>query len=437
MRATRDAARAAGRVLGPFHGVPIVLKDNIDATELPTTGGALALVDHRPRLDSRVAAGHEGRAARSILGKANLDEFPFGDFGISTVGGTVGNAYDPSLSTAGSSGGSATAVATSLAALGFGTDTCNSLSNPRGFASLATIRTTRGLTSRAGVMPLNTYNDAVGPMGRSVRDIALALDLVTGADPSDPVTLEATAHAGPSFVANLDAASLKGARIGVFRQRFVGITGEREVAETMDRVVKELRAAGRHGGGRRGRRLRRQVPRRPRQRARIAAGRLDGVSVARRRTGRSGDHGRGAGRARARWRRAASAGSRTRWGRCRRAPALEAATREFVARREAFRKVLVDALEAQQLDALLYPANQARPHTHEGGAERYGTEPGTCEESAATGLPQVTVPAGYLGGRYPVGISFLGRMWDDRRLLAIAYAYEQATRHRRPPATVR
>ena len=165
--------------------MPIVLKDNIDATELPTTGGALALVDHRPRIDSRVAAGMKAGGA-VILGKANLDEFPFGDFGISTVGGTVGNAYDPSLSTAGSSGGSATAVATSLAALGFGTDTCNSLSNPAGFASLATIRTTRGLTSRAGVMPLNTFNDAVGPMGKSVRDIALALDLVTGADPERP-----------------------------------------------------------------------------------------------------------------------------------------------------------------------------------------------------------------------------------------------------------
>ncbi len=114
---------------GPFHGVPIVFKDNIDATELPTTGGSLALVDHRPRLDSRVAAGMKQGGA-VVLGKANLDEFPFGDFGISTVGGTVGNAYDPSLSTAGSSGGSATAVAASLAALGFGTDTCNSLSNP-------------------------------------------------------------------------------------------------------------------------------------------------------------------------------------------------------------------------------------------------------------------------------------------------------------------
>ena len=106
-------------------------------------------------------------------------------------------------------------------------------------------------------------------------------------------------------------------------------------------------------------------------------------------------------------------------------------------RREAFRQLLVEALDAQQLDALLYPANQARPHTHEGGAERYGSEPGTCEESAATGLPQVTVPAGYLGGRYPVGISFLGRMWDDRRLLALGHAYEQATKHRRAPSTVK
>ncbi|MGE0360559.1 MAG: amidase family protein [Vicinamibacterales bacterium] len=431
----RDAMRAAGRVLGPFHGVPIVFKDNIDAVELPTTGGALALADHRPRVDSRVAAGMKAGGA-VVLGKANLDEFPFGDFGVSTVGGTVGNAYDPSVSTAGSSGGSATAVATSLAALAFGTDTCNSLSNPSGFASLATIRTTRGQTSRAGVMPLNTYNDAVGPMGKTVRDVALALDLVTGADPSDPVTLEAAAHAGPSFVANLDAASLKGKRIGLFRQRFVGITGEREVADTMTRVARELQGAGATV-------IDVAVPDYD-EKYRVARGSAPGSLLA----GWTAYLSRGAttgdrvltveglvasGRM-------APAGERRLADALRpgpSGPALEAAMRDFIARREAFRQVLVDAMDAQQLDALLYPANQARPHTHEGGAGRYGTEPGTCEESAATGLPQVTVPAGYLGGRYPVGISFLGRMWDDRRLLAIAYAYEQATRHRRPPSTVR
>ena len=431
----RDAERAAGSVRSPFHGVPIVFKDNIDATELPTTGGSLALVEHRPRLDSRVAAGMKQGGA-VVLGKANLDEFPFGDFGFSTVGGTVGNAYDPSLSTAGSSGGSATAVATSLAALGFGTDTCNSLSNPSAFASLATIRTTRGFTSRAGVMPLNTYNDAVGPMAKSVRDIALALDLVTGADPEDPVTADAGQHISGSFASGLNAATLKGKRIGAFRQRFVGFTGEREMAAGMERVIQELQAAG-----------------------------AVVVDVAIPDYDRKYAAARGAapGSLRAGWTAYLSRGSkpgdkvltiqdllasgklapvsaRRFEGALAPAPAgatLDEATRRFVAGRETFRQLLVDLLDQQKLDAILYPANHARPHTHEGGLERYGSEPGTCEESAATGLPQVTVPAGFVGGRYPMGISLLGRMWDDKRLLELAAAYERATRHRRPPPTVR
>jgi amidase len=431
----RDAERAAGSARGPFHGVPIVLKDNIDTTELPTTGGSLALADHRPRIDSRVAAGMK-RGGAVILGKANLDEFPFGDFGISTVGGTVGNAYDPSLSTAGSSGGSATAVAASLAALGFGTDTCNSLSNPSGFASLATIRATRGLLSRAGVMPLNTYNDAVGPMAKSVAEVALALDLVTGSDPEDAVTVDASRHISGSFAAGLDSASLKGRRIGAFRQRFVGFTGEREVAANMEKVIKELQSAGAivvdvaiadydakyaaargaaPGSLRDGWTSYLSRGSKPGDKVLtiqdlLASGKLAPVSA----------------------RRLEAAVAPTPAG-----AELQEATKRFIAGRETFRQLFVDLMDRHQLDAMLYPANHARPHTHEGGLERYGSEPGTCEESAATGLPQVTVPAGFIGGRYPAGISFLGRMWDDKRLLEIAAAYERATRHRRPPATVR
>ncbi|MGH9140409.1 MAG: amidase family protein, partial [Vicinamibacterales bacterium] len=238
-----DAERAASGARGPMHGIPVVFKDNIDVLGLPTTGGSRALLDHRPRLDSRVAAGMR-RAGAVILGKANLDEFPFGDFGISTVGGTIGNAFDPTLSTSGSSGGTATAVATSLATLGFGTDTCNSLSNPASFASLATIRTTRGLTSRAGVMPLNTFQDAVGPIAKSVRELALVLDQVTGSDPEDDATADAAQHVAGSFTETLDRNALAGARIGVVRQLFVGVTGEREAAAAMDHVVAELSAAG-------------------------------------------------------------------------------------------------------------------------------------------------------------------------------------------------
>lgn len=427
-----DAERAAGRVRSPFHGIPIVFKDNIDVVGLPTTGGSLALADHRPRLDSKVAAGMR-RAGAIVLGKANLDEFPFGDFGVSTVGGTIGNAFDPSLSTSGSSGGSAVAVAADLAALAFGTDTCNSLSNPASFASLATIRTTRGLTSRAGVQPLRPYNDAVGPIARSVRDVALALDQVAGSDPEDPVTAAANAHVEGSFAAGLDSATLRGQRIGLLRQRYVGFTGEREVAALMTRVEHELRAGGA-------------------TLVEVAIPNLDDLFVAGR--------GREPGAVKAAWNaylaRGAGAGERTLTieallasGKL--APesaarfkdalaplpegaALDAAKRHFYETREAFRRTLVDLMERERLDAILYPANQARPHTHEGGLERYGSEPGTCQESAMTGLPQVTVPAGFISGRYPVGISFLGRPWDDGRLLGIGHAYEQATRHRRAPA---
>lgn len=432
----RDAELAAGNVRGPFHGVPVLFKDNIDVLELPTTGGSRAMLDHRPRLDSRVAAGMR-KGGAVVLGKTNLDEFPFGDFGISTVGGTIGNAYDPTLSTAGSSGGSATAVATSLVPLAFGTDTCNSLSNPSGFASLATIRVTRGLVSRAGVMPLNPHNDAVGPMAKSIRDVALALDLVAGTDPEDPATSEGDAHICGSFAKDLGSATLKGKRIGVLRQRFVGVTGEREVAKEMSRVIKEFERAG-------ATLFDVTIPDYD-AKFRAARGRAPGALKAAwgaylSRGAKAGDKVLtiedllNSGKlAPAGMNRLQSALAPTPTG-----SALEEATRKFLDGREAFRQVFIELMDAEHADALLYPANVARPHTHEGGMERYGTEPGTCEESALTGLPQVTVSAGYFGnGKFPMGVSLLGRPWDDRKLLELAAAYERETKHRRPPTTVR
>ena len=431
-----DAERAAGRVRGPFHGIPIAFKDNIDVLGLATTGGSLALVDHHPRLDSRMAAGMR-RAGAVMLGKANLDEFPFGDFGISSVAGTIGNAYDPSLSTSGSSGGSAVATSTSLVTLAFGTDTCNSLSNPAAFASLATIRTTRGLTSRAGVMPLNPYNDAVGPLAKSVREVALVLDQVAGTDPEDAATATAAPHSSGSFASALDASALKGARIGLLRQRFVGFTGEREIAVMMDTVAKELQAAG----------------------ATVVDVSAPDIE-AQYRAARNAEPGALAAAWQAYLSRGAAAGEKVITLRdllasgklapvsARRfetalapTPAgdeLRKAHDEFIASREGFRDFFVRLMDAQQLDALVYPANQARPHTHEGGLERFGGEPGTCQESALTGLPQVTVPGGFIGnGRYPFGVSLLGRLWTDARILSLAYAYEQATHHRKPPTLSR
>ncbi len=430
-----DGERAGGRTRGPFHGIPVAFKDNIDALGLPTTGGSFALVNHLPRLDSKMAAGMR-RAGAVVLGKTNLDEFPFGDFGISSVAGTIGNAYDPSLSPAGSSGGSAVAVSTSLVTLAFGTDTCNSLSNPAAFAGLATIRTTRGLTSRAGVMPLNPYNDAVGPLAKSVRELALVLDQVAGSDAEDAATQDANRHVRGSFAAALDPAVLRGARLGLLRQRFTGFTGEREIATIMDTVAAEMRSAGAividlnvpdidatyraprraepgalkaawtaylTRGAAPGQRV-------PTIEDLLASGKLAPVSA----------------------RRFEDAIAPTVTG-----DALREASRSFTASREAFREFFVALMDRERLDAIVYPANLARPHTHEGGLERYGGEPSTCEESAMTGLPQVTVPGGFIGGRYPVGVSFLGRLWTDGRMLSLALGYEQATHHRRPPPTVR
>ena len=204
-------------------------------------------------------------------------------------------------------------------------------------------------------------------------------------------------NAERGLAGSLAGSTLKGKRIGLLRQRFVGVTGEREVADTMERVARELRAAG----------------------ATI-------VDVAIPDYDEKYQAARGAapGSLKAAWAayltrgakpgdrvftieeliasgKLAPAGQRRLEGALAPIPtgaALDDATRKFYAGREGFRQLLVSAMDAQQLDAMLYPANQARPHTHEGGAERYGTEPGTCEESASTGLPQVTVPAGYLGG---------------------------------------
>jgi amidase len=222
----------------------------------------------------------------------------------------------------------------------------------------------------------------------------------------------------------------------VLRQLFVGVTGEREAAAEMERVIGELRTAG-------------AVV------VEVSIPNLDAEYRAAR--------GSAPGSLKAAWTaylsRGASPGDRVftiqdllssgklapesarRFEDALRptpdGDALREATAKFYAGREAFRNVFVSLLERERLDALLYPANQARPHTHEGGLERYGGEPGTCEESAMTGLPQVTVPAGFFGGRYPFGISLLGRPWADAHLLALAYAYEQATHHRRAPALTR
>jgi Asp-tRNA(Asn)/Glu-tRNA(Gln) amidotransferase A subunit family amidase len=273
-------------------------------------------------------------------------------------------------------------------------------------------------------------------MAKSVRDVALAIDQVAGTDPEDPATADADKHIHGSFSDGLDDTTLKGRRIGVLRQRFVGVTGEREVAGEMERIIKEFSDGGASvfdvnipDYDAKFRAARGSAP------GALKAGWVAYLS----RGAKPGDRvltieellhsGKLVAASSARFETALKpvpAGA-----------ALEEATQKFLSGRAAFRQLFIDLMDKEHADALLYPANVARPHTHEGGLIRYGSEPGTCEESALTGLPQVTMPAGFFGGRFPMGISLLGRSWDDKRLLEISAAYERATKHRRPPPTVK
>jgi Asp-tRNA(Asn)/Glu-tRNA(Gln) amidotransferase A subunit family amidase len=281
-------------------------------------------------------------------------------------------------------------------------------------------------------MPLNTFQDAVGPIAKSIREIALVLDQVTGPDAEDEATTDAARHIGGSFAGALDANALKGARIGVVRQLAVGVTGEREAAAALDHVVGELRATGATV-------VEVTIPnldaRYVEARGSALGSLKDGWTSYLTRGAAAGEPVLTIEQLLASGKLAPVSARRLRDA-LQPVPAgdeLRAARAGFYELRDRFRALFVDAMEQQRLDALLYPANLARPNTHEGGLERYGEEPGTCQESAMTGLPQVTVPGGFLGDRYPFGVSFLGRLWADRRLLALAYAYEQATHHRRPP----
>ncbi len=181
-----DKERAAKGPRGPLHGIPIVVKDNFETADMPTTGGSIALAGFEPKEDAFQVA--KLRAAGAvILGKTNLHELAAGITSVSSMGGQTRNPYDPARNPGGSSGGTAAAVAANFAAAGMGSDTCGSIRIPSGHNSLVGLRGTLGLSSRAGVIPLSHTQDIGGPLARTVVDLATMLDATVGADERDPI----------------------------------------------------------------------------------------------------------------------------------------------------------------------------------------------------------------------------------------------------------
>src|ERR1700680_1879154 len=228
--------------LKPLACVPIVLKDNFDTADMPTTAGALTLKGAQPDKDAFAVKRLRENGAL-ILGKTNLQEFASGGISVRSLGGPVMNPYDLTRTPGGSSGGTGAAVAANFAAAGTGSDPGGSIRSPASANNLVGIRPTTGLISRDGIVPVSVTQDTIGPMTRNVADTARMLDAMAGYDPNDPVTALSVGHIPPSYTAFLQN-GLRGARLGVFKNLFGHGPENEEVNRVMAKAIEVLKQQG-------------------------------------------------------------------------------------------------------------------------------------------------------------------------------------------------
>ncbi|MCX6954403.1 MAG: amidase family protein, partial [Verrucomicrobia bacterium] len=242
-----DAALAAagGKIPSPLFGVPVLVKDCIDALGMPTTAGFQGWKNYYAPTDAPLIAKLKS-AGGIILAKVSLSEFTNGggDNINSVLPGFARNPYHTAYATGGSSGGTGASIAANFGAVGIGTDTGGSIRMPSAHNALVGLRPTVGLVSRTGVIPNNSVRDTAGPMTRTVADLALTLDAIVGADPLDPATARAAGHIAPTYTAALKKDALKGARLGVLRQVFTPKITDPRILANFEQTLAELRDAG-------------------------------------------------------------------------------------------------------------------------------------------------------------------------------------------------
>jgi len=435
-----DRERAANGPRGPLHGVPILLKDNIGtADQMETTAGSLALVGARPTRDAFVAA--RLRAAGAILlGKANMSEWAnfrstHSSSGWSARGGQARNPYALDRTPCGSSSGSASAVAASLVAAALGSETDGSILCPAGMNGVVGIKPTVGLTSRAGVVPISHSQDTVGPFGRTVADAAALLGALTGVDPDDAATLASDGHAETDYTQFLDANALRGARIGVPRKVYTGYSEKADAV--FNAAIEALKAAGAEVIDPA------EIP----TSQQISASESELTVLLYEFKADLNAY-------------LANLGPD--------APIHTLA--ELIAFNEAHagqelpyfgQELLVMAeakgpmTEEEYLKALAEDQRLARDEGIDAVMEQYhldalcmptcgpawkidliagdpGGGGGASTAAALAGYPAISVPAGHTYG-LPIGVAFVGRAFSEARLVALAYAFEQATHARRAP----
>lgn len=418
------------RFVGPLHGIPVIVKDNIDTRDMPTTAGSLALLGSRPPDDAFVV--QRLRAAGAIiLAKSNLPDFASLTFETvsSALPGYTRNPYDLAVTTAGSSGGTASAIAANFGAVGLGTDTGNSIRGPAAFLSLVGLRPTVGLVSRDGVVPLDPARDVTGPMTRTVRDAARVLDVIAGNDSADTMTARSRGHTPvEGYEARLKPGALRGARIGVLRQLSNTPTTDVEVLERFEEALRALHASGAvivdpadiAGATTLAQRTPREC--RPFRQALAQYLRSLGTSA----PVRSLDEIIASGKV------LPSLDERFRMYRDAPPPETNKACRTADQQVDQLRTAVERLLSDEHLDALVYPSWNNPPRL----IGDLNTPDGSNGPRIASviGFPAITVPMGFVRNRtLPVGLEILGAEWSEPRLLELAYDYETATRLRRPP----
>jgi amidase len=427
-----DAERLRGRVRGPLHGIPILLKDNIDAVGMVNSAGSLALANHRPKVDAFVT-GRLRDAGAIVLGKTNLSEWANfrgrrSTSGWSSRGGQTRNPYVLDRNPSGSSSGTAVAIAASLATVGVGTETNGSIISPSSLCGLVGLKPTVGLVSRSGIIPISISQDTAGPMGRSVADVAVLLNALAGFDRADPAAAAAQHAIDADYAAHLDANALNGKRLGIARKT-LGFSVAVDAA--MERAVEAMTAAGATvvdvdiGDG---------------SWNRIALDVLlyefkDGVNayLARHALVPS------------------SLAELIVWNARHREAVMPWFGQELFERAQA-KGPLTDReyLDAREKSLGLARAGLAKLDEHRlhaivqaSGGPAWLTDPllgdygigGGAGIAAVAGTPSLTVPIGEVHG-LPLGMTFIGRAFAEPTLLGLAFAFEQATHARRPPQFV-
>ena len=432
-----DAAYKRSGFVGPLHGIPVLVKDEIDAAGMPTTLGTLVFKNYRPPRDA-FAVEQLRKAGAIILGKTTLSEYAAGDT-YGSMFGITRNPYDLERTVGGSSGGSGAAVAANLTTVALGEETLASIRRPGAWNAVVALRPTPGLVSRSGMW--DGYPSPVaqmGPMARNVKDLATVLDGLVGYDPEDPVTALGIGKTEGSYTRFLDKDGLKGARIGILREP-IGVATDpgsedfKKVDAVFEKNIAELESAGAviidpivipNLKTLLAKRARNTIETDQALRLYLARN-PDSPLKTRQDIANSPDIGKSFPPFKAdQWKNPLP-------------PLDHAKYLEFLLAREELTFNVLKVMADNKLDAIVHKSVEHQPTLIKDGINPpYASNRGVPTlNTFLVYAASMTVPAGFTADDLPVGITFFGRPYSEPTLLRLAFSYEQATHHRVPPKT--